>query len=237
MILKGTRVLIPKSLQAEVLNQLHYAHQQAEKCKLRAKESVFWVNINADLKEMVKGCGPCQHNQKMNTREPLTPHDVPQKLWHTLGSDIFFWNYLFCWFLIISVSFCWCGSSSIWSRPQQLHTWNESLKNMESLLPWLQEMIHSSSLQHSRSSAMFMGLFMLPLVHITHSQTVLLNKLCKRWKTFFRSVKNLEQILIWLCYVFAPQQLIILFCHLQSCLIWESINQIFQLYLNHNCFH
>jgi hypothetical protein len=28
----------------------------------------------------------------MNAKEPLTPHDVPPKPWHTLGSDLFFWN-------------------------------------------------------------------------------------------------------------------------------------------------
>jgi hypothetical protein len=28
----------------------------------------------------------------MNVKEPLTPHDVPSKPWHTLGSDLFFWN-------------------------------------------------------------------------------------------------------------------------------------------------
>ena len=92
MILKGTRVLIPKTLQSEVLAQLHYAHQGSEKCKLRAKGSVFWNNINRDIDNMVRSCGPCQHNQHMNAKEPLTPHDVPPKPWHTLGSDLFFWN-------------------------------------------------------------------------------------------------------------------------------------------------
>ncbi|CAB4043684.1 Hypothetical predicted protein, partial [Paramuricea clavata] len=79
MILKGTRVLIPKTLQLEVLAQLHYAHQGSEKCKLRAKGSVFWNNINRDIDNMVRSCGPCQHNQHMNAKEPLTPHDVPPK--------------------------------------------------------------------------------------------------------------------------------------------------------------
>jgi len=37
LILKGTRIVIPGSLQAHVLKQLLYAHQGAEKCKLRAK--------------------------------------------------------------------------------------------------------------------------------------------------------------------------------------------------------
>lgn len=92
VILKGTRILIPKSLQADVLQQLHYAPQGAEKCKLGAKGSVFWVNINSDIEEMVKSCAPCQRNQHMNLKEPLMPHNIPQKPWHTLGCDLFFWN-------------------------------------------------------------------------------------------------------------------------------------------------
>ena len=92
LILKGTRIIIPKSLQPDVLQQLHYAHQGAEKCKLRAKGSVFWANINKDIDEMVKSCPPCQRHQKLNAKEPLLPHDVPQKAWHTLCSDLFFWN-------------------------------------------------------------------------------------------------------------------------------------------------
>ena len=92
LVLKGKRIVIPESLQSEVLKQLHYAHQGAEKCKLRAKSSVFWVNINTHIEDMVRGCTPCQHNQNMNVKEPLTPHDVPRIPWHTLGSDLFFWN-------------------------------------------------------------------------------------------------------------------------------------------------
>ena len=61
-------------------------------CKLKAKGSVFWANINADIEQMVKGCGPCQRHQNMNVRDPRIPHDVPQRPWHTLGSNLFFWN-------------------------------------------------------------------------------------------------------------------------------------------------
>ena len=92
IILKGTQILVPKSRHPDVLRQLHYAHQATEKCKLRAKSSVFWANINQDIEEMVKHCAPCQRNHSMNVKEPLMPHDIPQKPWHTLGSDLFFWN-------------------------------------------------------------------------------------------------------------------------------------------------
>ena len=89
MVLKGERVLIPKTLQAEVLKQLHYAHQGIEKCRLRARGSVYWVNLNKDIEQMVKTCQQCQEHMRANQKEPLMPHDVPKHPWHTLASDLF----------------------------------------------------------------------------------------------------------------------------------------------------
>ena len=74
------------------MQQLKYTHQGAEKCKLRAKGSGFWANINKDIDEMVKCCPLCQPHQQLNVKEPLLPHVVPQKPWHTLGSDLFQWK-------------------------------------------------------------------------------------------------------------------------------------------------
>ena len=89
LILKGTRIVILESFQPDALKQLHYPDQGSEKCKLRAKGSVFWANINHDIEELVKSCSPCQHHLKLNVKKALLPHDVPQKPFHTLGFDIF----------------------------------------------------------------------------------------------------------------------------------------------------
>ena len=79
MVLKGQRIILPKSLHAAALEQIHYAHQGAEKCKLRAKAAVSWCGINHDIDEMVKSCAPCQAHQVANTKETLIPHDVPKR--------------------------------------------------------------------------------------------------------------------------------------------------------------
>ena len=92
LILKNDRVVVPKAMRQEALNQIHYAHQGVEKCKLRAKGAVFWAGINKDIEEMVNACATCQKHQPSNTKEPLMPHDVPPYAWHTLGSDLFTWN-------------------------------------------------------------------------------------------------------------------------------------------------
>ena len=89
ILLKGERIIIPEILKEEALKQLHCAHQGAEKCKLRARGSVFWVNINKDIDEMVKACTVCQTYRYSHTKEPLIPHDIPKRPWHKLGTDLF----------------------------------------------------------------------------------------------------------------------------------------------------
>ena len=48
VLLKGNRV-IPKNMQAEILVKIHTGHQGIEKCRLRARETVYWCGINGDI--------------------------------------------------------------------------------------------------------------------------------------------------------------------------------------------
>lgn len=41
---------------------------------------------------MIKSFASCQLNQRMNSKQPLMPYDIPRKPWHTLGCDLFLWN-------------------------------------------------------------------------------------------------------------------------------------------------
>ena len=59
VILKGERVVIPQSMQADVIQRIHAGHQGIEKCKMRARTSVFWNGINNDLEDVVKRCAVC----------------------------------------------------------------------------------------------------------------------------------------------------------------------------------
>ena len=92
IILKGSRIIVPCSLRKDVLEQLHYAHQGVEKCRLRAKSSVFWDGINRDIERHVGACAQCQAHHPSVSNEPLMPHDVPPRPWHTLSSDLFHWE-------------------------------------------------------------------------------------------------------------------------------------------------
>jgi len=87
IILKGNRVLIPESLQPTILTQLHYEHQGIEKTRLRAKEAVFWNNINKDIENVIKACPICPeprsyllraNNGQVLRRNRVHIRDVPQ---------------------------------------------------------------------------------------------------------------------------------------------------------------
>ena len=92
VILKGERVVIPQSMQADVIQRIHAGHQGIEKCKMRARTSVFWNGINNDLEDVVKRCAVCQEHQHTNPRETLLPHELPTRSWQILGTDLFHYN-------------------------------------------------------------------------------------------------------------------------------------------------
>ena len=62
IIVKGDRVVIPSSLVNDVLKDIHSGHLGIEKCRLRARASVFWPNMNKDIAQMVNSCEKCQVN-------------------------------------------------------------------------------------------------------------------------------------------------------------------------------
>ena len=89
IIFKGKQVLIPESLRADILAQLHQSHQGIEKTQLLAREGVYWPNINKDIEHMTRTCTLCQELANCNKKEPLIPHDTPMAPWKKLGTDLF----------------------------------------------------------------------------------------------------------------------------------------------------
>ena len=90
IILKGgEQILIPKMMQQQILEALHAGHQGQNKCRLRAKTSVYWNNISGDIADFVANCSICQEHARTQQKEPLLQKDVPPHPWHTLSADLF----------------------------------------------------------------------------------------------------------------------------------------------------
>ena len=80
------------------MEQIHNGHQGIEKCMLKAREAVFWPGISNDICEAVEKCGICQASSKAakpvgNVSEVSAK---PPHAWHTLGTDLFYWNKVDC---------------------------------------------------------------------------------------------------------------------------------------------
>ena len=92
ILMKNSKVLIPETLRQKYLMQIHQGHQGIEACRSRAREFVFWVNINNDLKELVEKCDICQSQQNSTPIVQKYVSEVPPHPWHTLGSDLFYFQ-------------------------------------------------------------------------------------------------------------------------------------------------
>ena len=85
---KDPQVVIPLSIQKDILLQLHNAHQRIEKIRLLAGESVLSQNMTKDITEMIQVCEACQETRPANVNEPLNHTRYP--VHHgKMGTDLF----------------------------------------------------------------------------------------------------------------------------------------------------
>ena len=77
LILKNTRIVIPKSLRSDMLNKIHTGHFGQEKCRQRARNTVFWPGISKDITVLVNSCNACQEQRP---RQPAQASTSPRCL-------------------------------------------------------------------------------------------------------------------------------------------------------------
>ena len=92
LILKSTRIVVPSMKQVEILELIHEGQLSLIKCKLRAKETVYWPGINDQLEKLVLNCQLClkylQSKCKQACRMSLG-HEIPTFPWTKIATDIF----------------------------------------------------------------------------------------------------------------------------------------------------
>ena len=89
LILKGTKLVIPSSMRSDMLSKIHAGHMGMEKCKSRARDVLYWPRMNAAIEDLVSKCPVCLEGRNSQSKEPMIPHEVPQRPWEVLGTDIF----------------------------------------------------------------------------------------------------------------------------------------------------
>ena len=84
--------MIPSQKQAEILKLIHEGHLGLTKCKLRAKETVYWPGLNDQMEKLVLNCQLCL--KYLQSKCKLTPNmslgqEIPAFPWTKLATDIF----------------------------------------------------------------------------------------------------------------------------------------------------
>ena len=91
LLLRGSQLVIPTSMQAEILHKLHLGHHGITKCRERACSAVWWPGIASQLQDKIEQCSICSKQRPIPV-EPLLPTVFPSRPWQTLGTDMFEWR-------------------------------------------------------------------------------------------------------------------------------------------------
>ena len=87
IVLRHTRIVIPKSLRTEVLDLAHQGHQGIVKTKSRLREKVWWPGMDRDCEKFCRQCHGCQVVSQPNGPEPVVSTELPDGPWQHIALD------------------------------------------------------------------------------------------------------------------------------------------------------
>ncbi|PFX18927.1 Transposon Ty3-G Gag-Pol polyprotein [Stylophora pistillata] len=88
VILRGTRILIPKVLRLRVLELAHEGHQGIVKMKERLSSKVWWPGVDKAVELKCRECYGCQLVTKKTFTPPVKITRMPERPWHDLRLDL-----------------------------------------------------------------------------------------------------------------------------------------------------
>ena len=96
LLMRSNRIVIPNEQRREILDKIHAGHQGIDKCRKRAKLSVWWPGLSQQIETLVHNCPECSR-ERLQPKEPLIPTELPKLPWDKVATDLFVWkgnNYL-----------------------------------------------------------------------------------------------------------------------------------------------
>ena len=92
LVFKGTRIVISKKKHEAVLKLIHESYLGLNKCKLHAKDTVYWTGLNEQLERLILNCEFClNYSQSKCKQQPSMPigQEIPLNPWTKCATDIF----------------------------------------------------------------------------------------------------------------------------------------------------
>ena len=69
--------------------KLRASYLGTESCLRRARETIFWPGMNAEVKALIVTCETCRKFETSNQKESLMAHEVPSRPWEQVGVNLF----------------------------------------------------------------------------------------------------------------------------------------------------
>jgi len=88
IVLRGTRIIIPKALQQKTIQVAHEGHQGIVKTKARLRTKVWFPLMDKMAEQLCQSCHECQLVGQPQNPEPMTRTELPQGAWQHLAADL-----------------------------------------------------------------------------------------------------------------------------------------------------
>ena len=72
IVFSNQPIVVPQSLQSQMLSLIHESHFGIEKSKLRARELLYWPKMGANIERTVANCELCIKYQNNQQHEPIS---------------------------------------------------------------------------------------------------------------------------------------------------------------------
>ena len=89
VVLRGTRIVLPQSLQQRAINIAHATHLGLSKTKALIREKVWFPKMDEMIKTTIDQCIPCQAVGKSNPPLPIESTEMPNGPWEKLHMDFY----------------------------------------------------------------------------------------------------------------------------------------------------
>jgi len=89
LVFKDGRIVVPFSLRKDIITTVHRSHQGIQGSIRLAKDAVYWPLMNQEITDYVSQCSVCNTHKPEQCKEPMTPHNVPDRPWAKVGADLF----------------------------------------------------------------------------------------------------------------------------------------------------
>ncbi|KAL4231673.1 hypothetical protein ACF0H5_009252 [Mactra antiquata] len=88
LVLRGTRIVVPKCLRKKCIELAHEGHLGVVGTKQNLRTKVWWPKLDQDVENYLKSCYGCQLVSQLPRPEPMIPTELPAGPWQDLAIDL-----------------------------------------------------------------------------------------------------------------------------------------------------